>query len=148
MPLCMILVLFAPAGIEILSLLAKERIFKDSGFVKGNSRKLFIIVIFLGIIIGLPKLFRPIGSGKQGYLTTAEWLKNNSEKEIFRIVTHSYTYFMISLGMVHTCAIFGLVSAITNGDKEIYIYHAVIAIIGSLLCKPKIDQLLDKLNYH
>ncbi|MHC4639812.1 MAG: hypothetical protein ACYTBV_20310, partial [Planctomycetota bacterium] len=81
LPLCMILVLFAPAGIEILSLLAKERIFKDRTCAKGNTRKLFIIFIFLGIIIGMPKLFRPIGAGKQGYRTAANWLKKNSEQE-------------------------------------------------------------------
>ncbi|MBN1782285.1 hypothetical protein JW948_14220 [bacterium] len=69
------------------------------------------------------------------------------EKRIHKIVTDSYTYFMISLGSVHTCAIFGLISSMMSCNNQIYLIHGATAVIGAIFCRPRVDRLLESLNH-
>ncbi|TFG48224.1 MAG: hypothetical protein E4H40_05040 [Candidatus Brocadiia bacterium] len=77
-PLSIMLVLFVPAGVDMLACLANKKILKGWVLVKENSQKMFFVIIFLGMIIGFPKLFRPMGSDKEGYRSVAEWLNKNT----------------------------------------------------------------------
>jgi hypothetical protein len=81
LPLVVMLVFFIPDGLEVLIRWLSGNVFKDSALAREGSGKLFIAFLFLGIMIGVPKLFRPLGSDKEGYIVATKWLKENSPKE-------------------------------------------------------------------
>jgi len=76
LPLSAVIVFYSVTGLEILSgMFAK----KHCGDNFSRQQKLrFYILLTAGVLICLPKLTRPMRIDKQGYLRTAEWLRNNT----------------------------------------------------------------------
>ena len=89
LPLVVMLVFFIPDGLEVLSKWLSGNVFKKTSLAGDGSGKLFVALLVLGIIIGVPKLLRPLGSDKEGYIAAAEWLKENSPKDAFVFCTDS-----------------------------------------------------------
>ncbi|MBN1456413.1 MAG: hypothetical protein JW912_01005 [Sedimentisphaerales bacterium] len=81
LPLVVMLVFFVPDGLERSSRWLKDNVFKRYSFAEEGVRKLFIILLVLGVITGIPKLLGHIGSDKAGYIAAAKWLKENSEDD-------------------------------------------------------------------
>ena len=81
LPLAVMLVFFVPDGLDILSKWLSRNVFKSLSFAREGSGKLFVALLVLGIMIGVPKLLTPLGSDKEGYIAAAKWLKENSPKD-------------------------------------------------------------------
>jgi hypothetical protein len=72
------LIFYVPTGLELLA----QRI--SSMFLKepfNNSQLWFFALLIIGIVICLPKLFKPIRIEKQAFRTAAQWIKENTSPE-------------------------------------------------------------------
>jgi len=81
MPMIVILIFYVPLGLEVISGWIKKG-FAKSRFQDGrNSHLWFYILLAVGISICLPKLVKPLGRGKSGYIEAANWLKDNTSRD-------------------------------------------------------------------
>jgi hypothetical protein len=82
LPLLILPVLYIPTGLQEIAMWCQKRF---SGKVEvslaknRDERFWFFLLLIIGISICTPKLLRPIGSDKQGYRASAQWLKANTD---------------------------------------------------------------------
>ena len=81
MPIPVFLIFYVVVGIEILGNWLGGLKTKGRTGVAGDLRRYFFVFLITGIIICLPKLFRPIRIEKQGYKDVANWLRENTTLE-------------------------------------------------------------------
>ena len=83
LPLLIIPILYIPAGLQELSTWFQKRFSRkaDSAAANRDERFWFLVLIIIGVFICIPKLFRPLGSDKQGYRAAAQWLKANTDSD-------------------------------------------------------------------
>jgi hypothetical protein len=68
-------------GIELMARGARQaldRVFGDRGHGESGERVWFYVLVAVGVAICIPKLFRPLGAGLDGYRATALWLRNHT----------------------------------------------------------------------
>lgn len=84
LPLTVFTIFYIPTGLNLLSRWIANINRRDeatNSISSEKARKLFYILLVIGLIICLPKLLRPIRIEKQGYLSAAQWLRENSLPE-------------------------------------------------------------------
>ena len=69
---------YIPIGIEIIAGWISERASKGRPITEKDRQRWFYILLFIGIAICLPKLFKLIGTQKYGYRDAATWLGKNT----------------------------------------------------------------------
>lgn len=80
LPLIVFTIFYIPSGLKILSNWLGIRFSKAEQKIEASS-VWFWILLSIGIIICLPKLFRPIRFEKQIFRTSSRWIKENTMKE-------------------------------------------------------------------
>jgi len=88
MPIIVFTAFYIPVGLQILARWLSKRTSKSSLSIKRNRQRWFFILMAVGFGICTAKFGRitPLRWEKQGYLDTAKWLKENTEKENIIIV--------------------------------------------------------------
>ena len=80
LPLIAMTICYVPVGLQTLGNWLGSRLHKSQRKNEGNPQLWFFILLVVGVIICLPKLFRPTGIDKAGYREAAKWLKENTNK--------------------------------------------------------------------
>lgn len=80
LPLIVFTIFYVPSGLKILSDWLAVR-FSKARQKSDTSPIWFWILLSIGMIVCLPKLFRPIRLEKQIFRTSAQWIKENTTKE-------------------------------------------------------------------
>jgi len=78
LPLISVTICYVAMVLQIWGNWLRSRFHRSQGKNEGNPRLWFFILLVIGMIICLPKLFRPIGIDKTGYRQVAQWLKQNT----------------------------------------------------------------------
>jgi len=78
LPLVVMLVLYVPAGLEIIAHWLEQRFSKNRAQSNPHPRQWFFILLAIGVAICTPKLLSRPGYDKQGYRDAAEWLRQNT----------------------------------------------------------------------
>jgi len=81
LPLVVFLVLYVPEGLEIMARWFEEKFRRGRVQTNRQSQRLFFILLLIGVIICMPKLFKPSGADKPGYRAAAKWLHENTGTE-------------------------------------------------------------------
>jgi hypothetical protein len=76
--LIVFLVFYIPVGLQTLANGLEHKLWKSRFATSRDSQLWFFILLGVGAVICLPKLFRPLRIGKQGYKDAAAWLKDNT----------------------------------------------------------------------
>ncbi|MHC4193401.1 MAG: hypothetical protein ACYSP9_04400 [Planctomycetota bacterium] len=78
LPLIVFSIFYIPVGVQILADGLGRKFWKNWQETGVHSRLWFFAILGAGMVICLPKLFRPLRIGKQGYKDAAVWLKDNT----------------------------------------------------------------------
>jgi hypothetical protein len=78
LPLAVYLIFYVPTGLELLAQWISSMFLKEQF---NNSKLWFFVLLIIGIVISLPKLFKPIRIEKQAFRTAAQWIKENTSPE-------------------------------------------------------------------
>lgn len=81
MPLIIFTVFYIPIGLEVIAGWISEKSKQNKISMQKNKQRWFFILLIVGIVICVPKLLRPLGIKKQGYIDAAMWLKENTKPE-------------------------------------------------------------------
>jgi len=80
LPILALTIFYVATGLELLShKILNQR--WNSRISNSQKRAWFYALVVIGLCICMPKLFRPIGADKDGYLKAANWLKENTCKK-------------------------------------------------------------------
>jgi hypothetical protein len=85
LPLVALTIFYVPIGIEVVSYWMGG-IFCKNNVTALTPKAWFLILIFVGLILAMPKLFMTIGSDKVGYRQVAAWLEANTAADDLIIV--------------------------------------------------------------
>ena len=81
MPLIVLSIFYVPKGLHILADWLRRKFSKSRFAQSQNSQRCFLILFAVGAVICAPKLLRPIGIDKQGYIDAVKWLRENTAVE-------------------------------------------------------------------
>jgi hypothetical protein len=71
---------------------------------------------------------------------------NEHDKKILIILNSAFSFYVICLGLVNTCSVFGLVASILYHDIQVFYRFALVSGICALLCRPKLNLLVEKVG--
>ena len=83
LPLTFFTVFFIPIGLQVVSKWIQKKLTQagnDDPIFAKESRRWFVILLLIGLVVCIPKLVKPIRDDKRGYRLAAEWLKENTEE--------------------------------------------------------------------
>ena len=81
MPLVVFTIFYVPIGLEVSAGWLANRFSKCRPASSQDRRLWFFILLITGTAICLPKLLKHPGADKQGYITAAAWLRENTTQE-------------------------------------------------------------------
>jgi len=96
LPLTVFTIFYVPTGLKLLSCRIVNRNQRDKptiNILSEKAQKFFYILLVTGLCICLPKLLRPIRIEKQGYLSAAKWLRENTARDDVVAVPDRRLYF-------------------------------------------------------
>lgn len=72
-------VFYVPIGLRTIADWLNEKYPKRNVSMQKSKQRWFLILLTIGMFVCLPKLLKPMGIDKTGYLDAAEWLKENTD---------------------------------------------------------------------
>ena len=81
LPVIALTVFYVPTGLRVLACWLSAISTRRRVENKENTQFYFIVLLAVGVVICLPKLSRPIGLSKNGYIAAAKWINENAPKE-------------------------------------------------------------------
>ena len=66
------------------------------------------------------------------------------EKTLARLLQITFPLYLMSLGLVHTCVVFGLVSSVMLRNASAFLPFLVATVFGTLLCYPDIREFMEE----
>ncbi|MGB8225664.1 MAG: hypothetical protein WCE45_02175, partial [Sedimentisphaerales bacterium] len=103
--LIILLVFYAPIGLQKSAIWLRHVFFRNANSISAaekSEKSWFLILVFTGLSICAPKLFRPIRMEKQGYRATAMWLRANTNgTDIIAVPDIRMTFYAEREGVVY-----------------------------------------------
>jgi hypothetical protein len=94
LPMLAATIFYIPVGLKVIGL----KLYSIQAFITRRPQALspalsrnnyFQLVLIIGLCVCVPKLFRPVGIDKSGFIPTAEWLKENVTDQVLVLTPDS-----------------------------------------------------------
>lgn len=104
MPLVIFTIFYVSAGLQVMGTWLQGRHSKDAGKIsrmKTSEKTYFFVLLVMGILICIPKLFTPIRTAKKGFRDAAQWLTMHTDtQDIVAVPDIRITFYARRKGLV------------------------------------------------
>jgi len=66
------------------------------------------------------------------------------EQPLILLAQSTFRLYLMSLGMIHTCCLFGLILAVIRKNISIFIPFLIATVVITILCFPKLEAFIDE----